>query len=283
MDISLMPQLAVIANICVGGKVANRDKILLWEDYAKTQPQIIIPVKHYIHGGMYAREITIPKDTVLTGDIYKFDHFDLMISGDITVSTDTGETKRIKGYNLFNGLSGKKRAGYAHEDTTWVTFHAVTGEDGDQIQKLITARNFEELEEFYNSINREDYYIMVSSTGMNDSDIKTQVECTDDLISIFGEYEHLTVKKSKINGNGVFTNKKILTDSLICKSRIDGKRTEAGRYTNHAVNNNAKMVFNGDDMELVSTKDIEENEEITVNYRDVINTRNNKGDLLCQV
>jgi len=105
--------LKVIDTLCVGNKYDNRAIILNFEDIAKTMDQIEIPVIHHIHGGMYGREITIPKDTVLTGQIYKFDHFDIMISGDITVSTDTGETKRFTGYNCFKGMSGKKRAGYS--------------------------------------------------------------------------------------------------------------------------------------------------------------------------
>ena len=71
--------LDVINGICEGGKYPNRSNILAFEDIAKTLPQINIPVKHHIHGGMYAREITIPKDTIITGQIYKFNHFDYKI------------------------------------------------------------------------------------------------------------------------------------------------------------------------------------------------------------
>ena len=31
-----------------------------YEEFALAQPQIDIPVSHRIHGGMYARQITIP-------------------------------------------------------------------------------------------------------------------------------------------------------------------------------------------------------------------------------
>lgn len=126
----------------------SRDKILAFEKKALDMPQIEIPVNQYIHGGMYAREITIPKDTIVTGQIYKYDHFEVMIKGDITLTTDTGDTQRLTGYNCIKGMSGKKRAAYAHEDTTWVTFHPFDGDDGDEIQAFITAETFEELELF---------------------------------------------------------------------------------------------------------------------------------------
>ena len=72
----MIAALKVIDDICVGGKLPNRKNILAFEEIAKTMPQVEIPVKHHIHGGMYGREITIPKGTILTGQIYKFDHFE---------------------------------------------------------------------------------------------------------------------------------------------------------------------------------------------------------------
>lgn len=272
--------LKIINDICEGGKTPNRENILKFESIAKTMTQVEIPVKHYIHGGMYGREITIPKDTILTGQIYKFDHFDIMISGDVTVSTDTGETKRLTGYNLLKGMSGKKRAGYTHEETVWVTFHPFTGSDGDDIQKFITAETFEELALFNTAINQADYISMVESIAMTEQEIRLQVENTDDMCSMPLGYESLYVSQSGLEGNGFYSKQNILAGSEICPSRISGKRTPAGRYVNHALLCNAEMVFIDDDVALKATKDIEAGEEITVNYRVVIDLRNKQEDLL---
>ena len=283
MDINLIIDcVKPISDICVGSKTSNREKILEWEEFAKTQEQLEIPVKHYIHGGMYAREITIPKDTYITGQIYKFNHFDIMISGDISVSTDTEEAKRFTGYNLFKGLSGKKRAGYSHEDTTWVTFHPFIGSDGDAVQEFITAENFEELNDFNVALNRSDYMSLVNSIDMTDDDIMAQVENDKDLIDMPLGFIDLYVSTSEIEGKGFFSVKDIQTGDFICPSRLGDKRTPAGRYVNHALQPNAQMMVNGKDVELVAIRDIEAGEEITVNYRDVLTSRNNSGDLSCQ-
>jgi hypothetical protein len=274
--------LKIIDDICVGGKKPNRENILAFEEIAKTMPQIEIPVKHHIHGGMYGREITIPKDTILTGQIYKFDHFDVMISGDVTVSTDTGETKRLSGYNCLKGMSGKKRAGYTHEDTVWITFHPYTGANGDDIQDFITAKTFEELELFNTVTNRADYKSMIDSIQMTEEEVRAQVENTNDITEMPQSYEHVYIAESSLEGKGLFSKDKIVAGSVICPSRINGNRTIAGRYTNHALLCNAEMVFIGEDIGLKALKDIETGEEITVNYRNVINHRNIKGDLLCQ-
>jgi len=272
--------LSVVGNICVKDKSSNREAILKYEDFAKDLPQVDIPVIHHMHGGMYGREITIPKDTVITGQLYKFDHFDIMISGDITVSTDTGETKRLTGFNIFKGMSGKKRAGYAHEDTHWVTFHAFDGDSGEEVQKYITAETFTELENFHTEINRADYHDFVFNSGMTQEEITAQVENKEDMD--FSQIDGVFVSDSTISGKGLLSFLRFSAGDVICQARIDGKRTLAGRYSNHAVFPNAEIQVTDSGAELIAIRDIEEGEEITVNYRDVIRNRFIKGDLLCQ-
>jgi len=275
----LSAALKVIDDICVGSRTLNRESLLKFEEFAKEQPQLEIPVKHYIHGGMYGREITIPKDTILTGQIYKFNHFDVMISGDITVSTDNGETKRFTGYNCFMGMAGKKRAGYAHEDTTWITFHPYTGKSGDDIQKFITAETFEELELFNVVINRADYLTFVNSIGMNQAQIDEQVNNKDDLSNL--DIDCVYVADSKIEGKGLFSYRNFEAGDTVCLARENGKRTIAGRYTNHAIQPNAEIAFIDGEWQLRALAPVFVGEEFTISYRDVLNNRLIKGDL-CQ-
>jgi len=271
--------LSVVNDICVQNKTSNRAKISEYEEIAKELPQVEIPVLHHIHGGMYGREITIPKGTVITGQLYKFDHFDIMVEGDITVSTDTGEVKHLTGFNLFKGMSGKKRAGYAHKDTRWITFHSFDGDSGEDIQKYITAESFGELENFHVDVNRADYFNFVCESGMTQEQIIEQVENKDDMIN--DELEGVYIADSIIEGKGLFSSKSLLINDVICQARIDDKRTLAGRYSNHAVFANAEIKITDNGAEIVAIRDIEENEEITVNYRDVIKNRFIEGDL-CQ-
>jgi len=269
--------LSVVGGICVQNKASNRAKILEYEEIAKELPQVDIPVNHYIHGGMYGREITIPAGTVITGQLYKFDHFDIMISGDITVSTDTGETKRLTGFNLFKGMSGKKRAGYAHKDTHWVTFHSVDGDNGDEIQNYITSETFDELENFHVDINRADYFNFVNESGMTQEQIIEQVENMDDMIN--DELKGVYISDSAISGKGLFSNERFCIGDVICQAGINDKRTLAGRYSNHAVFANAEIKILNGSAEMVAIRDIEKDEEVTVNYRDVIKNRLIEGDL----
>ena len=82
-------------------------------------PQVDLGTQHCLSGGMYARTITIPAGTVLTGATHKTDHINI-VYGDITVTTDDG-VKRLTGYHVLPTKAGSKRAGFAHKDTMWTT------------------------------------------------------------------------------------------------------------------------------------------------------------------
>lgn len=269
----------VILDICAGTKLANRANILKYEEFAKTQPQLDIPVTDYIHAGMYTRQITIPKDTIITGQIYKFDHFDIMISGDITVSTDTDKPKRFTGFNVFKGMSGKKRAGYAHEDTTWITVHAVQGESGEKIQKYLTADTFDELREFYLCCDRFDYARMVKELGATQEEIMKVVENKDDQTGTISDNCYLD--DSEISGVGCFSHNNIERGVVIAEARIGDKRTLEGRYINHSMRPNCKMVMHSGGISVLSIANIAKHEELTVNYRTVLSDRFLENDL-CQ-
>ena len=271
--------LKVIDSICVGSKKANRANILAFEREALKLPQGHIPITHHINGGMYIRESTIPKGLVVTGQIYKFDHFDIMIRGDITVTTDTGESKRLTGFNVIKCMSGKKRAAYTHEETVWTTVHPYSGDNGDDIQDFITVDSFEELEQFNNTINQADFLTFADSVGMTAEEIRAISEIEEDMVEMPVGYDAIYTDDSKIEGQGLYSSMLISEGAIICPGRINGKRTPAGRFTNHALFCNAKMVFDGDDMYLKAIKGIAEDEEITISYRQVIKTRQKKGDL----
>lgn len=143
--------------------------------------QVEIPVEHMFHGDMYARKIMIPKGTLLTGRIHKFDHFDIMISGDISVSTDTGEIKRLSGFNLMKGVAGKKRAGYAHEDTHWVTFHSAEEREPESMYEFLTCGSFEELEQFNENLSIALSQIEESEKELSDHAESILIENKEDL------------------------------------------------------------------------------------------------------
>jgi hypothetical protein len=77
--------------------------------------------------------------------------------------------------------------------------------------------------------------------------------------------------KSSIQGTGVFATGDFAAGDVVAPARVEGKRTPAGRYTNHAKSPNAVMALreNGD-IDLTATQPISAGEEVTVNYRQVL-------------
>jgi quercetin dioxygenase-like cupin family protein len=98
------------------------DKILKLEAIIGACEQVEMPPVHYFSEGIYAREITIPKGTVLTGKMHKTEHINVVSKGEITVWTEEG-MKRVRAPFTFVSKPGTKRVGYAHEETVWTTFH----------------------------------------------------------------------------------------------------------------------------------------------------------------
>lgn len=288
-----------------------RGKILALEDMVRAMPQVDLPLAHLFSGNIYARTILIPKGTVLTGRMYLTDHIDLMVYGDMTVTSDYG-TKNIKGFNLFEGKAGKKRAGYAHKDTLWITFCACEEmtEDyymtklsiektEDYDKELIKRRIIDELviiEAFKGGdyegfkagylagsdkitkleADRMDFSLMAGEIGISEAKIRRESEIDIDMSSL--ECEGVYLDDSPIEGKGLFTNNSYNEGDDIMLGRVGGERTIAGRYTNHSILPNAVFVLVGDDIMLMAITPIN-NQEVTIDYRESFKLRGES----CQV
>jgi quercetin dioxygenase-like cupin family protein len=112
--------------------------------------EVELPVTHHFSEGVYARELFIPKGTVLTGKIHKFTNLNILIEGELSVSTDTG-IKRVKAPFLVVSPPGTKRVAYAHEDSRWLTVHGTTETDLDVIEQAFVAQDEQEYLAFCDS------------------------------------------------------------------------------------------------------------------------------------
>jgi len=79
-----------------------------------------------LSNGLYGRRLFIPKGSFITGALHKNDYIDIFISGDITLKSyfangEIEEVTRVNEFQFMEGKAGRKRVGYAHEDTVWLT------------------------------------------------------------------------------------------------------------------------------------------------------------------
>ena len=103
-------------------------------------------MRHYLDGGMYARTIFLPKGIFAIGKVHKGPYIDIMISGDMTINSYHSDgridlTERVNGFNYLKGWAGRKRVGFAHEDTLWITVDLCKSENIDNAECEIALDN----------------------------------------------------------------------------------------------------------------------------------------------
>lgn len=124
----------------VRGKIDRLESMM-----KQSEGQVELGPVHYFAKGLYAREIRIPKGTLLTGKIHKHEHLNIISQGEISVLTENGP-QRIKAPCTIISQPGTKRVGYAHEDTVWTTIHATDETEVEKIDNALVVDTYEQYE-----------------------------------------------------------------------------------------------------------------------------------------
>jgi hypothetical protein len=135
----------VVTNIDIRDKILGIESIM----FMRKDIQIEVPVTHYFSTGVYAREIFIPKGSLIVGKIHKYDQINIISQGDISVVTEQGPM-RIKAPYTVISPAGTKRIAYVNEDTVWTTIHPnpKDEENLDKLEDILIAKSFEDFEKF---------------------------------------------------------------------------------------------------------------------------------------
>lgn len=220
------------------------------------RPQVEIDTIERFIGSMYVREIIIPKDCTITSRVYKRSYVDIMVSGDITI-TDSNGTYRLTGFNLLEGTSGRKRAGYAHEETRWITVH-----DSFDIVKNpledISLETLNDHDKFRAEEDKKSFQLFLEKNNLDTEIVKSQSEI-EAYNPINGDYY---LDDSAIHGKGVFTSRPFRAGETIGPIAIEGVKTQLGRYVNHSKYPNVAH-FHGD---LIAIRCIDSAKEMLIDY-----------------
>jgi len=122
-----------ITDLGKDGITESRSDVERLESALLGLPQIDIEPVHYFSEGIYAREITIPAGTALTGKVHSTEHLNIVSKGRIIVITEDGKEEIIAPRTMVC-RAGTKRGGYALEDTVWTTIHANPSGTRDLVQ-----------------------------------------------------------------------------------------------------------------------------------------------------
>jgi hypothetical protein len=117
----------------------SREKVEALLQAALANPQALFEpeLRHFFTPGIYAREMYMPKGSVVVGKLHLKDHL-CTVLGDVSVYSPDGVT-RYEGYHTFETKAGAQRTLVAHDATWWTTYHA--NPDDERNIETLEARN----------------------------------------------------------------------------------------------------------------------------------------------
>lgn len=120
-----------------------RDKVYRLESVLMSMPQVDCPVRNLFADGLYAREMTLPAGTVITGAVHKTQHITIISQGRVLVLRPEGP-QEFAAPAMFVSEPGVKNAVHALEDTVWTTFHPNADNTQDMdvlVERYTTSKN----------------------------------------------------------------------------------------------------------------------------------------------
>lgn len=120
-----------------------REKVFALEAAMRELPPVEMPVKNHFSHGVYGRELFIPAGTVLTGHIHKHTNMNILLEGEMSVSTESGIERVAAGFVVVSP-PGTKRVAYAHTDCRWLTVHGTHEQDVDVIEREFIVHSEQE-------------------------------------------------------------------------------------------------------------------------------------------
>lgn len=246
-------------------------------------PQVSCPVVHHFGPNLCIREVFMPAGTLAIGHRQKFEHMNIMLQGKVMVIDDNGNTQILTAPLIFVGKPGRK-IGYVLEDMVWQNVYATDLKDVDAVETMFIDKSQDwqddyaakfKVEQLNRQPDRLDYELLLQECGIPHELAQQQAENESDQTWL--PIGSIRVAESPIQGKGLFATVPFRAGDTICLARVNGLRTQAGRYTNHATQPNAKMVLlNNGDIVLQATHDISGcvggnlGEEITIDYRQAL-------------
>lgn len=244
-------------------------KPLLKEEYALEileqvllkEEQVHIPVKEFIHDGIYVREIFIPKGTLAIGNAHPNSFIETVSKGKVVMFSDDSEKTIIAPFTRV-AQAGKKKFGLATEDTIWTTYHKVTSNNiGDAYNETVDLSNA------FIEDSKKDYVKLLQELKITEIQTQEDMKILGEIIPI-GEQNHIYKDNSNINGIGFFAKINIEKGFLIGIGILNDKKTDLGRYINHSPFPNVEIKVIDNNICVISKRNILKNEELLINYRD---------------
>lgn len=250
------------------------------------QPQVGCQVVHRFGPGIYIRECLIPAGVFVIGHHHRFPHVNVHLAGAISMRDGDGEIYVSRAPRFYIGQPGRK-SGLALEDVVWQNIFATTETDVEKLEELLFDKSAAFLDlagrvrakgEAARLADREDFHALLDEWGISPYQARVASEDVGDQMLMPPDAgANAIVRRSAIEGRGVFVQVPANPGDILAPARIAGKRTFAGRFANHSRTPNAQFVERNGDAYLVATAAIAPfcsetvpGDEVTVDYRQVL-------------
>ena len=120
-------------------KKITHNKICEFQKAMEKLPQVDVPLTHRFLDGLYSREVSMPKGSVVVSKTHKLENLTIISQGECIELTEGHERRHLKAPCTIISEPGIKRALYMLEDTVWVTVH----------HNPSNTRDVKELEQIY--------------------------------------------------------------------------------------------------------------------------------------
>ncbi len=260
--------------------VASPEAIERVEEIMLAMPQVACNVRHIFAPGLYLRELTMAAGTVAIGHGQRRAQVNIFLRGAVRI-LNGDRSIELRAPLTYVGAAGRK-IGIVLEDIVWLNVYPNPSDERD-IDKLeaehlvktetIARMNRELLPDLR---ARADFEALVLEAGRDTDSVRQESERTDDLCDFPPGPYCVKVGASAIEGRGLIATADMAPGDIICPATHAGKRTPAGRFTNHSDRPNAlPMRFTDGEIYWMAIAPIEgsrggfDGAEITIDYREV--------------
>lgn len=257
---------ALISSAVRGGQVTDVVKRLI------DIPQAAANVRHIFGPNVYMRELSCAAGTLIIGRPHRMPHHCILVKGTLAFFNSDGTVTSLSAIAELEAGPGRKIA-RAETDIIFVNSWVTPERDVETLEREIFE---DEVPEDTRPMLEPDgdFETMLKEQGVSREVLDRVSHRTDDLGPFpYGAYK-VKVGRSRIEGRGLIATADIAPQEFIAPGVWQGKRTPAGRYTNHAKDPNAAFGYGADGIAwLIAQRPIAgsrggfDGDEVTVDYR----------------
>jgi|TARA_R110000765_G_scaffold416414_1_gene518250 hypothetical protein len=105
----------------------------------------VYPLKQHIEGGLYTRELFMPKGSLVVSMIHKQNHPSFLLKGKLSFIADDGTVKHVEAPHTVFTKEGTQRVLYIHEDVEWCCVYKTDATNFEEAEADVYTNNYREL------------------------------------------------------------------------------------------------------------------------------------------